>query len=291
MHRRIASIQGRPCPMDRLYRERFLRNIGIMDELGMEKLRTTPIAIGGLGLGGSIFINLVRQGFEDFHLADPDVYERANFNRQRLAKENTIDRRKDDCLLEEARAINPDIRVKLFRAGVKPHNLDAFLEGRRWIVDVVDLFAMDDKLALNEEANRRGLNVVSSASAGFMGLAIVFGPKTPSFAELSGISPDQPYEENFVRFLQFIAPEIPDYMIDQVFKAMNRQTHIPFAVEGVEIAAAMAASEITKEVLGLGRRVLAPEGMFMDPIRMKAGTFEANFRSRSFKRSLLRRVA
>jgi len=277
--------------MDRLYRERFLRNIGIMDELGMEKLRTTPIAIGGLGLGGSIFINLVRQGFEDFHLADPDVYERANFNRQRLAKENTIDRRKDDCLLEEARAINPDIRVKLFRAGVKPHNLDAFLEGRRWIVDVVDLFAMDDKLALNEEANRRGLNVVSSASAGFMGLAIVFGPKTPSFAELSGISPDQPYEENFVRFLQFIAPEIPDYMIDQVFKAMNRQTHIPFAVEGVEIAAAMAASEITKEVLGLGRRVLAPEGMFMDPIRMKAGTFEANFRSRSFKRSLLRRVA
>ena len=55
------------------YRERFLRSFGIVNDARLEKIKSTSIAIGGLGLGGSIFINLVRMGFEKFHVADPDT--------------------------------------------------------------------------------------------------------------------------------------------------------------------------------------------------------------------------
>ncbi len=80
--------------MSDTYRERFLRSIGIFTEEQLYKFKSTKIAIGGLGLGGSIFLNLVRMGFENFHIADPDTFERTNINRQRMAKETTIGMRK-----------------------------------------------------------------------------------------------------------------------------------------------------------------------------------------------------
>ncbi|OFZ18459.1 MAG: hypothetical protein A2X94_00500 [Bdellovibrionales bacterium GWB1_55_8] len=266
--------------MDSFYRERFLRNIGIMNEAQLLRIKNTRIAMGGLGLGGSVFINLVRTGFEKFHIADPDVYERTNINRQRLAKEPTLGRRKDDSLLEEARAINPSIEVEVFREGVKQHNVAQFLNGVDWVVDVVDLFAMLDKLALNEEAHIRKIPVASCGALGFGGAVVVFDQQGPSFAELTGISRDNSYEENSRRFLQFITPEIPAYMEKQLLRALNRSTHIPFVVPGVEIAAAIATTEIAKQILQLGEKVVAPYGIYFDPVNLRIQKFLASYQAR-----------
>src|SRR3989344_2392827 len=173
--------------MDSLYKERFLRCISIKNEKNLETIRSTSIAIGGLGLGGSIFLNLVRMGFEKFHISDPDIYERTNINRQRMAKESTIGVRKDEALLREARDINPQIKVRTFPEGVNKANVNDFLEGIDWVIDVVDVFALNEKLALNEEAARRGLPLVSCGSLGFSGAVVVFDKHTPTFAELTGL--------------------------------------------------------------------------------------------------------
>jgi molybdopterin/thiamine biosynthesis adenylyltransferase len=269
--------------MNPLYRERFLRNIGLMDEEGLERIRSTAIAIGGLGLGGAIFLNLVRLGFTQFHIADPDTYDRTNINRQRLAKENTIGRRKDDCLIEEARAINPDVEIKAFREGVNPGNVEAFLKGVDWVIDVVDVYAMAEKLALNETARRKGLPVASCGSLGFSGSVIVFDSSTPSFAELAGVSLSRPPIESLRNFLQFIAPEVPSYMAEQLYRALDHSTHIPFAVPGVEIAAATAAAQVAQQVLGLGKPVRAPHGIFIDSLSGRSEIFEASYKARVFE--------
>jgi molybdopterin/thiamine biosynthesis adenylyltransferase len=273
-----------------LYHETFIRNIGIFDDAGQRRIGAAKIAIGGLGLGGSIFINLVRLGFQDFHVADPDVYDRTNINRQRLADESTIGIRKDDCLLAAARAINPAVRVTAFPEGVKPDNIDRFLEDREWVVDVVDLFAMSDKLMLNERARAAQLPVASCAAVGFMGVAVIFDNKltSPSFAELSGISPANTPRENSRRFVRFICPYVPLYMEEQLVRALDPDaagpgpTHIPFVVVGVEMAAAVAATEIVKHVLGMDGGAVAPNGIFMDAMTMHGGFYEASFAARSF---------
>lgn len=269
--------------MNELYRERFTRNLGIADDAGQERIRTTRIAIGGLGLGGSIFLNLVRLGFERFHVADPDVYERNNCNRQRLAKETTVGRRKDDCLIEAARAVNPDVQVRAFPEGVKPDNVEEFLSGIDWVIDVIDVFAMEDKLALNEAARAKGLPVASCGSLGFTGSVVVFQhPSCPSFAELTGVSRDLSDADNVRNFAQFIAPAVPGYMAEQFRRSMDRSTHIPFAVPGVETAAAAAAAQVAKQVLGLGPLVNAPQGIFLDALNGTAEIFTADHRARSF---------
>jgi len=262
------------------YKERFLRSIGIVDETQLNKIKHTSIAIAGLGLGGAIFIDLVRMGFENFHIADPDIFERTNINRQRLAKESTIGKRKDQSAYDEAKDINPDVRIKIFSEGVKPGNLSEFLKGIDWVVDVVDLFALPDKLALNEEARRRNIPVASCSTYGFSGTIVIYNSKTPSFASCTGMSLDNPHETNLTNFLQYMGPEVPAYMREQLYKAIDKSTYIPFVVPGGEITAAFATTEIVKNILSIGKITWAPTGIFADSFNSRVDLFEASYKAR-----------
>jgi molybdopterin/thiamine biosynthesis adenylyltransferase len=271
------------------YPERFLRCAGIVDEEHFRKIQNTKIAIGGLGLGGSIFLNLVRMGFEKFHISDPDTYERTNINRQRGARESTIGHRKDDVLLKEALDINPNIKVKTFPNGINEKNVGEFLTGVDWVVDVVDVFALNEKLALNNEAFRQKIPVASCGSLGFSSAVIVFDQMSYTFEELTGLSTSADYQTNIKRFLQFICPRIPFYMMEQMQKAMNKSSHIPFVVPGVEFAAACATTEISKHILNLGNKVCAPDGIYIDPVNLKIEVFKASFAERNL--TSVRKVA
>ena len=262
------------------YRERHQRQVGIMDEAGLERLHGAGVAIAGLGMGGSIFINLVRLGIGRFHVADPDNFERSNANRQREAKETTVGRRKDESLIEEARRINPEVQIKTFPKGVQPENVAEFLTGMDFLVDVVDIWAMPAKLAVNAEARKRGVTTASCATLGYGCSVIVFDHKGPSFAELSGMDPALPPLENLDRFGRFIAPEVPSYMMAQVRKAMARQGHIPFVVSGVEAAGAMCSAEVARHLLGMGGGMVAPKGTYLDPVKVRLDVFEADWRAR-----------
>lgn len=269
--------------MKQNYRERFLRSIGIINESQLNTIKQTSIAVAGLGLGGSVFINLVRMGFEKFHIADLDIFERTNINRQRMAKETTIGRSKVECAIEEAKAINPDVVIKAFPDGVRTQNVAEFLQGIDWVVDVVDVFAMPEKLALHAEARKRKILVVSTAAMGFAGFIIVFNEKSPSFEELTGMDPKSDFVENFKKFIQFISPQIPDYMKDQLMKSLDRSSHVPFVVPGVEICAAFCTSEITKNIIGSGQRVFAPQGLFVDAFNHKIEIFKADYKARTYE--------
>ena len=262
------------------YRERHQRQLGIMDEAGLEKLRRSGAAVAGLGMGGSIFINLVRLGIGRFHVADPDNFERSNANRQREAKETTVGRRKDESLIDEARRINPEVEIRTFPNGVQPDNVQQFLDGMDFLVDVVDIWAMPAKLALNAEANRRGVVTASCASMGYGCSVVMFKPGGPSFVELSGMDPALPPLENLERFGRFISPEIPAYMMEQVKKAMARQGHIPFVVSGVEAAGALCSAEAARHILGMGGGYAAPKGLYLDPIGSRLVVFDANWQAR-----------
>jgi molybdopterin/thiamine biosynthesis adenylyltransferase len=259
--------------VDELYRERFARTFGIMTEDELERVRATSIGVAGLGMGGSTFIDLVRMGFERFHVADPDVYERTNINRQRAAKESTVHRRKDDSLLAEARDINPAIAVETFPEGVQPDNVERFLDGLDWVVDVIDVYAMDCKLLLNERAHELGIPVASAASLGYGCVVLVFDSSTPSFGELSGISPELDQAENLGRFIRMMFPELPEYMRAQTELAMAGKGHIPFVVAGVEFAASIVVVEIVKNVLGIGTRPKAPMGILCEPLGLRLEQF------------------
>ena len=94
--------------------EKFFRNLGVISEREQEILRKTGIAVVGLGgTGGTAFECLLRVGAEHFVLFDRDRFELTNFNRQLLATDVELDKRKVDAAMGRALNINKNAKCEL----------------------------------------------------------------------------------------------------------------------------------------------------------------------------------
>src|SRR3990167_9294146 len=95
------------------YQTAFSRNIGWVTEDEQARLREVRVAIGGLGgVGGVHLLTLARLGICEFSIADFDVFDIVNFNRQVGATMSTLGRAKIVVLEEMAREINPEINIR-----------------------------------------------------------------------------------------------------------------------------------------------------------------------------------
>src|SRR5215471_10314811 len=112
------------------YGEAFSRHRGLVAAAEQARLQRSRVAIAGLGgVGGVHLATLARLGIGSFHIADPDRFELANFNRQHGATIAALGRRKATVMERQARAINPDLRLRVFPEAVTPRNVTAFLDG------------------------------------------------------------------------------------------------------------------------------------------------------------------
>ena len=126
------------------YADAFDRNLGWFTETEQQALRSKTIAIAGMGgVGGVHLLTLVRLGFTKFRIADLDVFEVANFNRQVGALISTLDQPKVEVLARMAKDINPEVEIAEFPAGVTPQNLDEFLRGADLFIDGFDFFVIE----------------------------------------------------------------------------------------------------------------------------------------------------
>lgn len=192
-----------------VYNEAFSRNIGVVSVDEHVRLRECTVAIGGMGgVGGDYLISLVRAGVGGFHLAEFDEFELANFNRQYGANMRTLGRRKLDVMVEEARAINPALRIKTFGDGLTRDNVAAFLDGVDLAVDAIDAFAVDAHPLLIEAATARGLATIAAVPLGLGAGVLAFGPQGMSYADYFAITPGMSEEEKIVQFLLGFAPEM-----------------------------------------------------------------------------------
>lgn len=143
------------------YHDAFSRNIGWVTEAEQEKLRNCRVAIGGLGgVGGVHLLTLARLGIGRFTIADFDVFEMANFNRQVGARMSTLKRPKIDVMAAELRDINADAELRCCPAGINTESLDDFLDGVDVYVDGLDFFCFrrtsDDVCRVRKERHSGG---------------------------------------------------------------------------------------------------------------------------------------
>jgi molybdopterin/thiamine biosynthesis adenylyltransferase len=166
------------------YKEAFSRNQGILTEEEQERLRSSHVAIAGMGgVGGVHLMTLARLGIGRFTIADPDSFEIANFNRQVGAKVSTLGRQKVDAMAEEVRAINPEVEIRILPVHVDKENVNGFLDGADVFVDGIDFFEIDARRLLFNESYRRGLWAVTAGPHAFSTAWLVFSPTGMSFDE------------------------------------------------------------------------------------------------------------
>lgn len=109
------------------YEEFTTRNIGFVSADEQAKLRRAHVFVAGVGgMGGAAIMCLARAGIGHITLADIDVFEVSNLNRQMVANMNTIGEDKAAATIDAIKAINPECQIH--NAGPSwPDHLDTLL--------------------------------------------------------------------------------------------------------------------------------------------------------------------
>lgn len=252
------------------YSEAFSRHRGLIDIQEQERLRSSRVAVVGLGgVGGIHLVTLARLGIGAFNIADPDRFETANFNRQFGATTRALGRLKAEVLAEEAWAINPDLDLRVFTEPVTAENVDPLLQGVDVVVDGIDFFALAARRLVFAEARRRGVWAVTAAPLGFSTAWLCFSPTGMSFDEYFDIGSTADPMEQLVSFLQGLAPRATHrgYLdFAQVNPATGRGPSVGLACQ---LCAGVAAAEVVKIVLGRGDVRAAPWSFQFDAYRRR----------------------
>ena len=149
-----------------MIKEQFSRLGLLLGEAAIDKLKNARVAVFGLGGVGSYTVEaLARSGVGAFLLIDHDRAAHSNINRQLHATHATIGRLKTELMAERVLAINPAAKVDTSEDFCTPENIPRVLSGHfDYIVDAID--TVSAKLALVEEAQRRGVPLISAMGAG-----------------------------------------------------------------------------------------------------------------------------
>lgn len=147
--------------------ERYKRNYSSISKEEQKIISNIRVAIVGLGgLGGYVLENLVRLGVRRFNLIDKGKFDRSNLNRQILARESTINKKKAKVALDRALEIDSGVRAKVFCEELNEGSREA-LEGVDIVVDCLD--SIDDRLILESLCDSLDLNLIHGAIRGYYG--------------------------------------------------------------------------------------------------------------------------
>lgn len=136
----------------------------LIGDSGIEKLNKSKIILFGCGgVGGYVAEMLVRSGVGSITIVDFDDVDVTNINRQIIALQSTVGRKKVDVLKERLLDINPKCTVVSICE--KYHEGSSILNNiYDYVIDAIDSVA--DKVALIVDAHTRNIKIVSAMGAG-----------------------------------------------------------------------------------------------------------------------------
>lgn len=144
----------------------FSRTELLLGKENMAHLQEARVAIFGIGgVGGYTTEALARSGIGTLDLIDDDRVCLTNINRQIYATRRTVGKYKVDVAKERILEINPEARVNVYKTFYMPDTAEQFdFSAYDYVVDAID--TVTGKLMLVEQANRKGIPIISSMGAG-----------------------------------------------------------------------------------------------------------------------------
>lgn len=169
----LPTVKGADEDADFL--ERYSRHLRL-PQVGLEGQRKLAAAkvlvVGAGGLGSPAAYYLAAAGVGTLVLADDDVVDRSNLQRQILHTEARIGEPKVASAAAALSALNPRVRIETHRLRVTADSVDALLPGVDVVVDGADNFPV--RYVLNAACLRQGKPLVYGAVHRFEGQVSVF---------------------------------------------------------------------------------------------------------------------
>ncbi len=175
---------------------RYSRHI-LLNEFGIEAQRrlaeSHALVIGAGGLGSAALLYLASAGVARIVIADGDVVDLTNLQRQIIHREETVGVNKADSAARAMSAINSSIIVEAVPERLAGISLDSHVAKADVVLDCCDNFAT--RHAINQACVRNRKPLVSGAAIRFDGQITSFDPRMASSPCYHCLFPDQPNAE------------------------------------------------------------------------------------------------
>jgi tRNA threonylcarbamoyladenosine dehydratase len=224
--------------------DRFIRTEALLGREGIEKLKSSCVALFGLGgVGGYVLEMLARSAAGSFILVDYDVISETNINRQILATVENIGRYKADEAKKRILSINPDAQVDIYKNKIEKQSDLEFLNGLHidYIIDAID--NTEGKIAIIKYAKENSIPVISS-----MGTGNRLRPEMLSITDINNTSScplakkvrQRLRKEGIGELKVVYSPEQP---IEHMHKFIGSVSFVP------SMAGILIASEVIKDIV------------------------------------------
>ena len=161
---------------DQIYR--YSRHI-ILPEVGgkgqKKLLAAKVLLVGAGGLGSPAGYYLAAAGVGNLGIVDFDKVDISNLQRQILHSNDRVGMHKADSAKKTQEALNPDVKVELFKERLSSQNIMRIFEGYDIIVDGTDNFAT--RYLINDACVMGGKTNVHGSIFRFEGQVTIFKPK------------------------------------------------------------------------------------------------------------------
>lgn len=235
------------------YTERVTPNIGILTEDQQSKLHDSCIGIAGCGaIGGHSASELVYWGIGSLKLADFDVFETSNANRQLFSGFSNVGKEKVNVVAVNVKDIEPDIKLKLYPQGITFENVDDFVCGCDVVIDAIDYEKPQFSIALHRAARKVGIPVFVSQCIGYGASVFAFYSDSESYEDFLGIDPSMPIAN--IDFSQVdllkLCPIMPDYIDKEILrKVLEREMEAPTVISGQTFAVGLTVSNLVIQIV------------------------------------------
>lgn len=138
----------------------------IIGKENLKKIKEKKVVVIGLGgVGGILCETLVRNGIENITIVDNDIIDITNKNRQIIALDSSIGKKKTEVLKKRLLDINSNCNIKVIDDFINKDNIDLiFNEKIDYVIDACD--TVTTKLLLIEESIKKNIKVLSSMGMG-----------------------------------------------------------------------------------------------------------------------------
>ena len=145
--------------------EALIRTRMLLGEQAMEQLKSSHVAVFGLGGVGSYVAEcLARSGVGELTLIDSDSIAESNINRQSIALYSTIGREKASVMAERIRDISPFCVLHPIVGTYTAAERERFWADYDYVADCIDLVSC--KIDLIMSAQERNIPILSALGTG-----------------------------------------------------------------------------------------------------------------------------
>ena len=187
---------------------RYSRHI-LLDEVGIEGqqrlIDAHVLVVGAGGLGSPVALYLAASGVGHISIADHDVVDLTNLQRQIAHSTERVGQPKVDSAAHAMHALNPEVRVTALPQKLDAAQLDAIVPTVQVVVDCCDNF--ETRQAVNAACVKHKVPLVSGAAVRLDGQLAVYDARdaqSPCYACV--FPPDEAPEEVRCATLGVLAP-------------------------------------------------------------------------------------